>query len=61
MRGFESHVFRNIFKAPIGVFFVGLKGLKLFADLVAKSKMGLLFRLSDTQKKDGFVSIFLFL
>ena len=42
-------------------FFVDLKGLEFFADWVAKSKMGLLFRLSDTQKKDGFVSIFLFL
>jgi len=50
-----------VFKAPNGVFFVGLKGLEFFADWVAKYKMGLLFRLSDTQKKDGFVSIFLFL
>ena len=51
-----------VFKAPNGVFFVvGLKGLDFFADWVAKYKMGLLFRLSDTQKKDGFVSIFLFL
>ena len=50
-----------VFKAPNGVFFVGLKGLEFFADLVAKSKIGLLFRLSHMHKKDGFVSIFLFL
>ena len=50
-----------VFKAPNGVFFVGLKGLEFFDDWVTKYKMGLLFRLSDTQKKDGFVSIFLFL
>ena len=49
-----------VFKAPMAFFCCWIKRIGI-SDWVAKSKMGLLFRLSHTQKKDGFVSIFLFL